>query len=171
MIVNKSSSAPGSRSIFVNLTVVAVFTALMVGFIMYFYENEPDVKRVALATLADQFSSSATNAHWQWQAEGRPELILLVHYNIKGQETDRRPISMSKQGWPLMEQTSEGCGKLWEMVLNMPLSISGFRVYPEYYDGMQLSGKEEDAKCRFRLSTGPYFEYMVYSGQVNKTNI
>lgn len=165
------NNAQGSRSIFVNLTVVAVFTALMVGFIMYFYENEPDVKRVALATLADQFSTSATNAHWQWQAEGRPELILLVHYNIKGQETDRRPISMSEQGWPLMEKTSEGCGKLWEMVLNMPLSISGFRVYAEYYDGMQLSGNEVDSKCRYRLSTGPYFEYLVYTGQVNKTNI
>lgn len=160
-----------SRSIFVNLTVVAVFTALMLGFILYFYKSEPDVKRVALATLADRFSTSATNAHWQWQAQGRPELILLVHYDLQGRETDRRPISMSEEGWPRMEPTSEGCGKLWEMVLNMPLSISGFRVYAEYYDGMQLSGNEADSRCRFRLSTGPYFEYLVYSGQVEKTNI
>ena len=167
----KQTRAEGSRSIFVNLTVVAVFTALMVGFIMYFYQSEPDMKRVALATLADQFASSATNAHWQWQAEGRPELIMLVHYDIKGQETDRRPISMSKQGWPQMEPTSKGCGVLWEMILNMPLAISGFKVYPEYYDGVQLSGDAADSMCRFRLSTGPYFEYMIYTGRVKKTDI
>lgn len=168
---HKTSKSDSSRSIFVNLTVVAVFTTLMVSFIMYFYQSEPDVKRLTLATLADQFSLSATNAHWQWQAEGRPDLIMLVHYDNNGSETDRRPISMSKQGWPRMDSTSLGCGKLWEMVLNIPLAIKGFKVYAEFYDGLKISGNEKDSKCRYRLSTGPYFEYMVFSGQVTKAGI
>lgn len=163
-----------SRSTFLNLAVLFVFVGLMVSFILYFYRAEPDIRRIALETLAEQFASSVTNAHWQWQAEGRPEMIMLIHYeaslddNERLVEKDRRPIEMSHLGWPKMQPTSKGCGRLWEMVLNIPLEVEGFRIYPEFYDGILLNDSALSSTCRYRLSTGPYFEYQVYSGQVSK---
>lgn len=163
-----------SRSLFINVTVLLVFVGLMVGFILYLYKAEPDIRRIALESLAEQFGTSVTNAHWQWQAEGRPEMIMLIHYerslddDERLVEKDRRPIQMSHLGWPKMQPTSKGCGKLWEMVLNIPLEVDGFRVYPEFYDGIVINDSALTSKCRYRLSTGPYFEYQVYSGQVTK---
>ena len=50
----------------------------------------------------------------------------------------------------------------------MPMDIDGFKVFAEYYDGLKLSNNALDSVCRYRLSTGPYFEYKVFSGQVLK---
>jgi len=173
--VNKYSGKQDvTRSAYINLTVVFVFVGLIVTAILYFYKSEPDLKRLGLETLANQFASSVTNAHWQWQAEGRPSMIILVHYepsldnNERLVEKDRRPIEMSHLGWPKMEPTSKGCGKLWQMVLNIPLEVEGFKVYAEFYDGIKVNDSALTSTCRYRLSTGPYFEYKVYSGQVSK---
>jgi hypothetical protein len=83
-------------------------------------------------------------------------------------ETDRKPIFMSRLGWPKAESTSDGCADIWNMVLNMPMDIDGFKIFAEYYDGLKLSNNVQDSVCRYRLSTGPYFEYKVYLGQVLK---
>ena len=133
----------------------------------YFYEAEPDVKRVALDVAAKQLSTSVTNAHWQWQAEGRPQIIMMIHYDVDGSEKGRRAIRMNSQGRPAFEQTSEGCGKLWQKVLNLPLSIEGFKVVPEYYQA-QHNPELNESFCRYRLSTGPYFDYMVLSSRITE---
>lgn len=158
-----------SRRSLVNVLAVVIFTSLMAVAIGYFYQAQPNVREARLSALAQQFSASVTNAHWQWQAEGRPSLIMLVHYergmddNQQLVEKDRRPIRMASHGWPQVATTSEGCGKLWRMVLNLPLEINGFRVYAEYFKGEN----QRPAKCRFRLSTGAYFEYNTQNGAVS----
>lgn len=158
-----------SRRLLINLATIAVFVSLMLAFIVYFYQNEPDAKRTTLKVLISQFSVSVTNAHWQWQAEGRPQLIMLVHYESnpgsQGElvEKDRRPVAINSQGWPKIQNSSAGCGKLWRMILNLPLDIQGFKVYAEYFSATPSQG----AKCRYRLSTGPYFEYFPQSGKVS----
>lgn len=168
------SAQEGTLSLLHKVIILIVFVTVMTSFIFYFNQNTPDYKRAAMQNLAEQFSTSVTNAHWQWQAEGRPQIVMLVHYEPRlGDENtlvekDRRPIVMSHLGWPRSEPTSEGCAKLWQMVLSMPLEVEGFKVYAEYFDGVDLSDNALDAKCRFRLSVGPYFEYLVYTGQVSK---
>ena len=69
------------NKVLVNLAVVVVFTILMATAIIYVYDSEPDVEAEIMRGYARQFATSATNAHWQWQAEGRPEMIMLVHYD------------------------------------------------------------------------------------------
>jgi hypothetical protein len=162
------------RSLFINLTVVVVFVSLMLGFILYFEESKPNIKQVVLESLAIQYAGSVNTAHWQWQGEGRPAIILLVDYapglaqSNALVEKDRRPIFMSHLGWPQAQPSSQGCEKLWKMVLNTPLEIHGFRIFAEFYDGVKLSDNALDSTCRYRLSVGPYFEYQVYTGQVSK---
>jgi hypothetical protein len=73
---------------------------------------------------------------------------------------------MSHLGWPKAEPTSQGCAEIWNMVLNIPMDIDGFKVFAEYYDGLKLSNNALDSICRYRLSTGRYFDYKVFSGLV-----
>ena len=163
-----------NRSVFLNFTVVIVFVSLMLGFILYFADNTPDIRKMALENMAEQFAASASNAHWQWQGEGRPSIVILISYAGKLNkqkelvETGRRPIFMSDLGWPKAEQSSKGCEQLWKMVLNVPMDVEGFKIYSEYFDGTKLGGNTLDSTCRYRLSTGPYFEYKVATGQVTK---
>ncbi|MCV2885783.1 hypothetical protein OE749_13885 [Aestuariibacter sp. AA17] len=156
------------------LVVLIVFVAVIVGFIMYLNDSEPNYKRITMNNLAAQFQKSVTNAHWQWQAEGRPPIVVVITYenttDTEGAliEKERRPMIMSHLGWPRVEPTSEGCEKTWDMVLNLPLMVEGFKVYGEYYDGVKITGNALDSYCRFRMSVGPYFDYHVYRGDVGK---
>ena len=75
---------------------------------------------------------------------------------------------MTHLGWPRLEPTSKGCAVLWQEILDLDLEVEGFKMYAEFFDGVQLSNNALASICRYRLSTGPYFEYKVYTGQVSK---
>jgi len=149
-----------------------VFIGLMTSFIFYFNNSAPDLKYLAMENLQQRFSQSVTNSHWQWQAQGRPNMIMLIHYesrpgtNDEPVEKDRRPIAMSLNGYPRAEASSEGCGKVWQMILNMPMQVESFKVFAEYFADPNENDNVDEAKCRFRLSVGPSFEYMLANGQV-----
>lgn len=169
----QQAAQENTRSLFIKVVTLMVFIGLMTGFIFYFNSSAPDVKYLAMENLQQRFAQSVTNSHWQWQAEGRPNMIMLVHYESRSErnnepvEKDRRPIAMSLNGYPRAEQDSEGCGKLWQMILNMPLSVESFKVFAEYFADPDESDNVDEAKCRFRLSVGPSFEYMLANGQVS----
>jgi hypothetical protein len=160
------------RSLFINITVVVVFVSLMLSFILYLNDGSTQFRRLALENLAEQFSTNVSNSHWQWQGEGRPQIVMSITYaNKLGDnnalvETDKKLIFMSRRGWPKAELTSKGCVNIWNMMLDMPMDIDGFKIFGEYYSGLELSNNPLDSVCRYRLSTGPYFEYKVFFGQV-----
>lgn len=166
------ASEERNRSVFLNVTVVLVFVGLMLSFIVYFNESRPNMRRIGLETLAESFRESVNNAHWQWQAEGRPEIVVLSMFSPRLDdnktlvETDQRPIFVNQDGWPKADPTSKGCERIWNMVLNIPMEIQGFKVIAEYYDGLKLAESKMASVCRYRLSTGPYFEYKVNTGEV-----
>lgn len=155
-----------------NLSVVLLFVGLMLSYIIYFNESKPNLKLVRFETFAESFKTSVQKAHVQWQAEGQPDIVILSTFtprlddNESLVETDKHPIFMSIAGWPKAEFSGLGCERIWDMVLNTPLSIKGFKVIAEYYDGVNLSGNSVDSRCRFRLSGGAYFEYKVHTGEV-----
>ena len=165
-----------TKSLFIKIIVLMVFIGLMTGFIFYFNKNIPDVKYLAMENLQQRFAQSVSNSHWQWQAEGRPNMIILIHYeprpdrNNESVEKDRRPVAMSLHGYPRAEPSSEGCSKLWQMILNMPLEVKGFKVFTEFFADPDKEDDIDEAKCRFRLSVGPSFEYSIASGQVSGLN-
>ncbi|MDP5031381.1 hypothetical protein [Paraglaciecola sp.] len=168
------ASEERNRSVFFNVSVVFVFVALMVIFIVYFYVTAPNIKRVNLDNLANSFTTSVNSAHWQWQAQGRPEIIIMSTFAPRLDdektlvEVDKHPVFMNAQGWPKAEFTGQGCEEIWSMVLNTSLQSEGFRVIAEFYDGVKLSGDTLQSRCRYRLSTGQYFEYKVFTGEVIK---
>lgn len=172
--MNKQEAGQESANTFYGkIIVVLVFVGLMTSFVMYFNNSEPDVKYIAMENLQQRFSQSVTNSHWQWQAEGRPRMIMLVHYESRPDENelpvekDRRPIQMGLNGYPVADRSGEGCAKIWQMILNMPLQIEGFKVFAEYFEDTDEADAIDDAKCRYRLSVGPSFEYQIANGRVS----
>lgn len=164
-----------NRSVFFNVSVIIIFVGLMLSFIFYFYTTSPSIKQVNLANLATSFATSVNSAHWQWQAQGRPEIIIMSTFAPRLDdektlvEVDKRPVFMSSAGWPKAANSGKGCEDIWNMVLNVPLDNEGFRVIAEYYDGVKLSGNVEQSRCRYRISGGSYFEYKVFTGEVIKS--
>lgn len=157
-----------SKGVLINFIIIVLFFVLIATFVWYFNKNEPNVRKTALMTVADSFATSVTNAHWQWRAEGSPERIMLVDYNRAGQETNRRPVTMSDLGWPRVEPGMEGCKGVWDMILDMPLQLDNFRVRAEFVDGINSGGKILDSKCRFSVTAGAWFDYYIYTGRVQK---
>ena len=160
-----------------NIVVVVVFLVAMASAIVYLYRTEPSLKVEVMNTLAEQFKRNVLSAHWQWQAEGRPRMIMLVQYeaaepdsNDLVKERGRQPLRMSTEGWPYVESSSASCELLWQNILFIPAEVEGFRVIGEYFeDGMNDDG-EPIRRCRYRVSTGTYFDYFVNSGRVIKND-
>ena len=157
------------RSVFINVTVVLLFVVLMLYFIRYFEQSRPSVHRVALEQLAQTFSENINKAHWQWQAEGRPQIIIISTFAPRIDdpktlvEIDKRPVFMDENGWPKAEASRSGCQTIWRMVLNLPMELDGAGIMASYY-------AEDDGPntyCRYGLANGPYFEYNNFSGEVS----
>jgi uncharacterized membrane protein len=160
-----------------NIVVVAVFLTAMASAITYFNNSEPSLKAQIMDTLAEQFKRNALSAHWQWQAEGRPRMIMLVQYEAASEDSNdvvkergRQPLRMAANGWPHVDNNSESCEALWQSILYVPAEVDGFRVIGEYFeDGVDNNG-DTVRRCRFRVSTGTYFDYYVNSGRVIKND-
>lgn len=159
-----------SRTLFIGIIIALLFATFMSTFVWYMSQTQPDVSKLAMRTAADTFSTSAVNAHWKWRAEGNPQRIILVEYNRAGKETDRRPVTMSHLGWPRVEPKEEGCEHLWTQMLGLSLELQGLRVEAQYHDGLFNSGRILDSYCRYRISTGPYFDYKIFTGSVSKSD-
>ncbi|WP_438864660.1 hypothetical protein [Neptunicella sp.] len=170
--MNKNEAADENlRSLFSNIVVVLLVLIVMGSLVSYFYRSEPDLKKLAMGKLADSFAKSVVNAHWQWQAEGNPPRVLLVQYNAEGKEVNRSPIPMSHLGWPKATPNRQGCEQLWRAVLDVPMTVNNFHVIADYFDGVQNDDDALQSMCRYRLPTGPYFDYQIYTGKVLKTNV
>ena len=160
------------RSLFINITVAVVLVSLTLSIILYLNDGTTDFKRIKLEKLNKQFIYSVNRLHWQWQGEGRPHVVISLTYanrldeNDTLIEIDRKSVLMSHRGWPKAESTSKGCANIWNMVLNTPMDVDGFKISAEHYDEVKLSNNTLDSVCRYRLSAGPYFEYKIFSGQV-----
>ncbi|WP_026376631.1 hypothetical protein [Aestuariibacter salexigens] len=166
-------SSQVSRTLFINIVIVVIFVILMSLFVRHFGKHEPDIAIAVMETMEEEMSRAVTRAHYQWQAEGRPDRIILIFYDRSGVETDRVPIEMATEGksiragFPWFPHDSDGCGKFWQTILNTPLSVEGFKVIAEYYPGEEIGDRPSDAVCRYRLSQGVHFDYRVYDGQTS----
>ncbi|MFC3095281.1 hypothetical protein DRW07_15605 [Alteromonas sediminis] len=155
-----------NKALLINIVVVVLFVSLMGLFIKSYMESEPDLNAAVLEGFARQFETASSNAHWRWQASGRPERIMLLHFDAQGNEKDRSAVRMAHFGRPWVEQSSDGCAKLWLTLLNVPAMVNGFRVIAEYYPNRDDSQPEALGVCRYRLSRGAYFDYAIDTGDV-----
>lgn len=164
--MNPASKNSERRTLLLNVAVVVLVLLFLGAFAYSVYETQPSIERVAMQKLAERFSTSTNNAHWQWEAEGRPTRILLIHYDESQRETSRRPIEMSHLGWPKAEASRAGCEKLWESILDLPLTVNTWKVRADFYDGERVADNALDSFCRYKMSIGHGFDYSIYRGKV-----
>lgn len=168
----QTQSNDNHKELLSKLAILLVFLVCLGVLIARVYDAEPDVKKVTMQQLARQFQQSVTNAHWQWQGEGRPNMLMLVHYDnslddeSRLVEKGRSPVAMGQSGWPAVEPNDQSCKKLWSSMLNLPADVRGFKVFTEYYAGDKA--QQVLGKCRYRISIGWYFDYKIGSGEVSK---
>ena len=155
--------------IYRNIVIVVVFVVLMASCIAYFFRSEPNINNSILEGFSRQFQQSAETAHWQWQAQGRPERIMLAHYDISGKEIARHPVRIGSNGKPWIDKSRSGCEKLWQNLLNEPTSIDGFKVISAYLSPKEGSN-QDFGFCRYRLSQGSGFDYNLVTGVVEFTD-
>lgn len=154
-----------NQSLILSLGIALLFAALLITMIYRLNTREPNTVDVnlELQRLGKMLEQSAMNAHWKWLANKKPYRLLLTHYNDEGSEIGRTPVVMSRDGWPQVSPTSEGCSALWRSLLTEPMMMGEFKIYGEFY---RAQSQAQPDKCRFRLSTGGYFDYYISTGTV-----
>ncbi|WOI37323.1 hypothetical protein R1T43_19375 [Alteromonas sp. CI.11.F.A3] len=166
MVTKSEVAKNNNRSLFINIIVITLFASLMAVFIVRLNTSEANFEAQMLRQLALKLEESAVTAHWKWQSEGRPVRILLTHYDRQGNEVGRTPVLMSHEGWPEVPPSVQGCKSLWNALLTVPMIVNGFNVRGEYFRGELVDDEAVNARCRFSLSAGDYFDYFVFRGDV-----
>lgn len=153
-------------SLFMNIVIVVLFASLMAWLISLYVRNEPDVHGIILEGFAHQFEQSAAIAHWRWQASGKPERIMLLHFDRDGKEIGRSAVRMAHFGWPWVHQSRKGCEQLWNSILDQPAMARGFKIIADYFPARNTEDPDVMGYCRYRLSAGPHFDYYINNGDV-----
>ncbi len=148
------------------LVVLGVFCGGLLYAITSVNQSMPTKYGVDISDKGKLFSEKVINAHYRWLAQERPEMIMLPHYNKSGAEVGRTFLRMARYGWPNIERNDDGCARLWRQLLNEPNMLDGLKVFSDYYGGKTVDGKQSNAICRYRLGTGPHFDYKLYTGEV-----
>lgn len=161
--MKSAKQAQTSRRLIANLVVLLVFVGILGALIVYFNGAEPELKNNMLHQVSRRMQDSATQVRWQWQAEGRPNAIMLVYYNQQGAEVDRRPVRLTSGGLAQVDSNDEACERLWSALLNIPAQLDGFRVRSQF---VQSKNSENGMGriCRYRISGGSYFDYNIATG-------
>ncbi|WP_018984382.1 hypothetical protein [Salinimonas chungwhensis] len=149
-----------------NVMLALLFAAVLVSLIVYFDDTAPGVHRQAFNSLSQRLEDNAAYANWQWQSQQKPPRIMMVHYDNQDREKSRQPIPMSSAGYPRVNPGDSGCDKLWQQLLDAPMQVEGFRIKGRYIRGDSDNGEAINAYCRFSISTGDRFNYIIRTGEV-----
>lgn len=159
----KNNEAPTSANV-VKAAIAAVF-AISLGFaINFLHTDERDTTTSLFAAHIETFKGHVVSSHWQWRVRQPTTMIMLIHYDETGKETNRKPVRMNHNGWPTADLSNEGCEKLWSSLVGEALRVDGFKIHADYF--AELDDNENNYWCRYSLSSGAYFDYFPASGSV-----
>ena len=149
----------------VKILIVVVFTVTLGYFINYFHSDESDTTEQSFTLLAETFKNHVSTAHWQWRVQQPTTMIMLIHYDETGAETNRKPVRMNHNGWPTADLSDDGCEKIWAALVAAPLSVESFKVSGRFYSNTEEN--ENNYWCRYSLSSGAYFDYFPSTGETS----
>ena len=71
---------------------VAILFAISLGVaVNVLHTGEEDTTTTAFATQLDTFKRHVVSSHWQWRVRQPTTMIMLIHYDEKGNEVNRNP--------------------------------------------------------------------------------
>ncbi|QPG05841.1 hypothetical protein IT774_00740 [Salinimonas marina] len=160
------STQPERRRFWLNIVFVVTFVGMLLVMMTYLNTTEPNLRQQKLKALSQKMQTSATRTRYQWQVEGKPAAIMLIHYNANGQEVGRKPVQVGASGLPRVTDKQSYCERLWRVLTNTELQVEGFKIRAEY----QTAGNDASqtsAVCRFGYSRGSAFYYVIDTGKVS----
>jgi hypothetical protein len=144
-------------------SIAAVFAIALGILINLFNTEDSNTTETAFLKSVARFKDHIISAHWQWRVQQPTTMIMLIHYDSAGKETNRKPVRMNHNGWPTANMTDKGCEKVWTALVAQPLNVDGFKVHARFYS--DLDEGEDNYWCRYSLSRGAHFDYYPASGK------
>ena len=157
-----SNSEKKEQSLAEFVVIVALVGVMMAVFIKFFIKNEDQFMRAGFATVAQSFLTKVNAVHAQWMMDKQPNRVELASLN----KEKKQAISVNKAGWIDVQTKKSACEKIWQLVMETPMSsmsfsVSAIEVYSTQY-GLKNS------QCRYVIRDGSYFQYERTNGKVSK---
>lgn len=164
-----SNSEKKEQSLAEFIVIVALVGVLMAVFINYFIKNEAQFTHAGFATIAQNFTTKVNAVHAQWMMDGQPKIVYLASLD----KEQKQAISVNKAGWIDVAQQQLPCDKIWQLVMEVPMSsikfsVSVIEVHTAYRKYQSEQGGREINLCRYVLRDGSYFQYNRANGEVSK---
>lgn len=164
-----SSSEKKEQSLAEFIVIVALVGVLMAVFINYFIKSEAQFTHAGFATVAQNFNTKVNAVHAQWMMDRQPNIVYLASLNNQ----QKQAVSVNKAGWIDVAQAQLPCDKIWQLVMEAPMSsmkfsVSAIEVYATHGQFQNKQGGVETSQCRYVLRDGSYFQYNRANGKVSK---
>ena len=96
--MNKTNKKKPSTSNVFKAAIAAIFAITFGVTINFLHTDEQDTTIIAFALNLDTFKRHVVSSHWQWRVRQPTTMIMLIHYNESGKETNRTPVRMNHNG-------------------------------------------------------------------------
>lgn len=150
------------------VVIIVLIGVLMSVFINYFIKQQDQFSDAAFESLAQTFTIKVSTVHAQWLMDKQPPVVKLASMN----KVEKQSISVNERGWIDVNNSSLACEKIWQLVMESPLSLMKQSVAAIEVRNFSAEGsKSTNVLCRYILSNGVYFDYNRQKGKVSAVNI
>lgn len=151
------------------IVIVALVGVMMAIFINYYFKNETQFTHTGFASVAQNFNTKVNAVHAQWMMDRHPNIVYLASLN----KDKKQAISVNKAGWIDVTQQPLPCEKIWQFVMEVPMSsmkfsVSAIEVNTANRNYQNKHSSAEINLCRYVLREGSFFQYNRGNGKVSK---
>lgn len=164
-----SNSEKKEQSLAEFIVIVVLVGVMMAIFINYYIKNEAQFTHAGFASVAQNFTMKVNAVHAQWMMDRQPNIVYLASLN----QDEKQAVTVNKAGWIDATQEPLPCEKIWQLVMEVPMSSMNFSVSTiEVHSANRQSQNEQGSAdinlCRYVLRDGSYFQYNRAKGKVSK---
>lgn len=111
--------------------------------------SEQAINKTKAQALQQDLQLGLEQLYWQWQRDGRAEIIDFVHIT-SNQSAEPQKIPMNLQGQPIVERSKKGCSQLLNWLFD---TSNGYINESLNIDFVEHSAHQDDnqAKCYYSV--------------------
>ncbi|MCW8832304.1 MAG: hypothetical protein OQK09_11650 [Colwellia sp.] len=163
-----NNSEKNEKSLAEFVMIVVLVGVLMSIFINYFIKQEDQFSEAGFKRLAQNFTTKIATVHAQWLMDKQPSVVELASIN----STTKQLIAVNKQGWVDVNNDSLVCERIWQAVMESPLSFMKQSITAiEVRKYTAQPSPRVNLACRYVLPNGVYFDYNRLNGKVSAVNM
>lgn len=161
MVTNSEKNEKSLAEFMVIITLVGV---MMSVFINYFIKQEERFSDAGFKALSQNFNTKVAAIHAQWMMDKQPNVVQLAAIN----DSKKQMINVNDKGWVDVKNTALVCEKIWQQVMESPLSLMKQTIAAIEVRNFSTELKVGSTSvCRYVLPSGTYFDYNRVNGRVS----